>query len=170
MKVLKKSNLFIFLFLLFTIFVTSNRVEALTINSTYADVVSTSTQVTNLINYAMSYDDFIDSDYVIFTDVQNSYYIVWSKDLSFNNNIVTGTNIKYIHYYRNSSNVYTYVYGTDSSFSLRSSYVNTSSLNNYGFTSSLFEEYKKSNMDQYFSILVTAFIFVIMLSSLRRLS
>lgn len=143
--------------------------SALTFNSTYSDTVSTSSQSINLINYAMSYDDFLDSDYVIFTDSQNSYYIVWSKNMKVNNGIVTASNIKYIHYYRSSNyNSYSYVYGSDSSFTLHSSFVDTSSLANYGFKSSTYDEYKYSYYNKHFFILILAFIFVITLNCLRR--
>lgn len=165
------NKLYFLILLILTILVSP--VSALEIDSTYGDVTSTSTQANNLINYAMSYESFKDSNYVIFNDVQYSYYIVWSDDLNLNsNNIVTATNIEYVHYYRDStsgySSNYVYDYGTDSSFTLSSSYVNTSNLPNYGFKSVLHSEYINFELEKNFLIMMLAFIFVIMVKNLRR--
>lgn len=167
---MKNKSIILFILLLFVVITHTNKVNALTFNSTYSDVVSTSSQANNLINYAMSYDSFIRSDYVIFSDQQYSYYIVWSEDLKFENDIVSGTSIEYIRYYRSgtTSYEYAYTYGTDTTFSLTSSNVNTSSLEEYGFKSVLYSEYKSYDLNSEFMIIIVAVIFVIMIKSLRR--
>lgn len=104
--------------------------SALTVNSTYSDVTSTSTQAVNLVNFAMSYEDFVTSDYVVFCNEQNSYYIVWG-DLSYNDSSVSGSDVQYLRYYRAGSGTsyqYTYQYGTDSSFKLTPSHMCTSNI------------------------------------------
>lgn len=167
---MKNKNFVLFILLLFVLITHSNKVNALTFSSSYTDVTPTSSQANNLINYAMSYDSFIHSDYIIFCDQQYSYYIVWSDDLKLQNGLVTGSNIEYIRYYRSSSTSYDYVYtyGTDSTFSLTSSNVNTSSLEEYGFKSVLYSEYKYYDYNLQFLIIIVAIIFVIMIKSLRR--
>lgn len=164
---MKKAS-FIFIFII-SIFFTIN-VNALTINSTYRDVTPTSSQSTNLLSLAQNYDSFKESEFVIFSDSQYSYYIVWSKDLSLSNGTVKGTNIEYIHYHRNDDYTYTYDYGTDSTFSLTSSYLETSSIDGYGFVSLSDMEYDyyikyddNSTMYEQFSIVLVALIFGIFL-------
>lgn len=139
-------------------------------NSTYQDVSSTSSQAVNLLNYAISFDSFRGADYVIFCDEQYSYYIVWG-DLAYEEDAVEGSNINYIHYYRDTSSGYnSYVYDTGAAetFSLVSEHVNTSSLAEYGFKSILHEEYKVYGDVLLFLTLITSFFFVIMLTNLRR--
>lgn len=137
---------------------------------TYTDVASTSSNATNLINYAMAYDDFIYSDYVIYSDVNYSYYIVWSDELEHNNGTVTGKDIQYIHYYRTGSTgsySYVYDYGTDSDFKLTVSHMCTSNIPGFGFHSSVFNEYYSRYVFEFFLILLASFSFVIAIISLR---
>lgn len=145
-------------------------VSALNVNDTYSDVASTSSQANNLINYAMSYDDFLNSDFVIFCNAQNSYYIVWSDELVYDGSIVKGTDIQYIRYYRSGTtgnNAYVYDYGVDSSFNLRSTYVCTSNIKDFGFRSAVFEDYYHQHIIKSFCILIASFLFVMFISALR---
>lgn len=134
--------------------------SALTISSTYADLTSTSSQVTNLINYANNYDTFIDSKYVCFRSAQNDYYIVWGS-LELNGNRVQSVgSVEYIRYYRpNNTGDWIYDYGTDSSFSLTSSYINTSNIDSYGFSSSVFSAYYNEHVLRYLLLFILALVF-----------
>ena len=129
-------SIFIFLFL-----INIKSANALTINSTYRDVSPSSSQSSNLLALAQNYDTFKESDFVIFSDSQYSYYIVWSKDLSLSNGTVKGSNIEYIRYLRDNNYDYSYTYGKDSSFNLNSTHLDTSSINGYGFVSLANMEY-----------------------------
>lgn len=143
---------------------------ALTVNSTYSDVSSTSTQAINLVNFAMSYDDFISSEYVVFCNEQNSYYIVWG-DLSYNGSSVSGSDIQYLRYYRTGSGTsyqYTYEYGTDNSFNLTPSHMCTSNIRNFGFSSSTYQEFKYYYEFNCFIVFIGSILFVILISQLRR--
>jgi len=60
-----------------TFFMLHSNSLALDISGTYDDMESTSSQAENLIDYASSYESFMDSDFVVFHDSQYSYYIVW---------------------------------------------------------------------------------------------
>lgn len=158
-------SIFIFVFL-----INIKSVNALTINSTYRDVSPSSSQASNLLALAQNYDTFKESDFVIFSDSQYSYYIVWSNDLSLSNGTVKGSNIEYIHYYRENNYNYSYSYGKDSSFTLNSSYLVTSSIDGYGFVSlSNMQYYHYLNYDinsakyEHFLILGLALIFGIFL-------
>lgn len=143
--------------------------SALSVAGTYSDVASTASQANNLINYAMSYDSFIDSDFVIFCDQQYSYYIVWSDELTVDGSAVSGSDIEYIHYYRQSvtGSQYTYVYGTDSIFNLFSDNICTSNLPEFGFSSSVFAQYEYQHHITLLFILIASFGFVITIKLLR---
>lgn len=144
--------------------------SALTVSDTYSDVTSTSSQAVNLVNYAANYESFIDSDFVIFCDSQNSYYIVWG-DLECDGDIVTGEDIEYIHYFRSGSSgasYYSYVYGTDVVFTLMSTdYVCTSNLSEFGFKSAVYSEYELFDDLDKFLVYMTAFLFIITIIKLR---
>lgn len=143
--------------------------NALTVGSTYRDMVPSNSITQNLVLLAENYDSFRDSKFVVFSDSTDSYYIVWSKDLVNSNNVISGSKVEYLRYYRNSSyNSYQYSYGIDSSFSLSSSYYNTSNIDGYGFRSSVAEEldfyyYFKMSM-----ILLVGFVFIIAVTSMKR--
>lgn len=146
----------------------SFNVSALTVSDTYSDVSSTSSQAVNLVNYAANYDSFINSDFVVFCDVQYSYYIVWGE-LELKDGIVSGTDIEYIHYYRTDSyNSYTYEYGTDVSFALNSDKLCTSNIENYGFRSAVYEEFKLWEILNSLLIFIVGMLFVIMVLRLLR--
>lgn len=142
--------------------------SALSYSSTYSDLTSTSSQVTNLINYAMNYDSFISSDYVCFRSNQYEYVIVWG-DLDLNGLTVRSEgSVEYIRYYRTSTlNEYNYDYGTDSSFSLSSSHINTSNIDSYGFSSSVHNQYYHEYIIRGLLILIVAFVFCKFLLSSR---
>lgn len=141
---------------------------ALTVSDTYSDVSSTSSQAVNLVNYAANYDSFIDSDFVVFCDVQNSYYIVWGE-LELSDGIVSGTDIEYIRYYRTDNyNSYTYQYGTDISFALNADNLCTSNIENYGFRSSAYDSFKLNDNVNKALVFIVAFLFVLMILRLRR--
>lgn len=141
--------------------------SALTVSDTYSDVASTSSQANNLINLAASYDDFIESKYVVFCDVQYSYYIVWG-DLQVENGIVSGADIQYIRYYRTgTTSSYTYEYGTDVSFGLNPDHICTSNLSEFGFKSAVYSEYELFDDIEKFLVFMTAFLFIITIIKLR---
>lgn len=135
-------------------------------------VTSTSSQAINLINYAMSFDSFHGSDYVIFNDSEYSYYIVWGK-LDNVNGQVTGENVEYIHYYRTSTSGYStnYLYeaGADRSFvlSLSSEYVATSNVSEVGFVSQQVVQNDFTSDIVWLLTFGVAFLFVIMAKQLR---
>lgn len=165
---MKKRILFVIL-IVFVVSLMSLPVSALS-SITYTDVASTSSNATNLINYAMAYDDFIYSDYVIYSDVNYSYYIVWSDELEHNNGTVTGQDIQYVHYYRTGSTgsySYVYDYGTDSDFKLNVSHICTSNIPEFGFHSSVFADYYNRYVVRYILILICSFGFVSMIILMR---
>lgn len=163
---MKKCSIFVFVMLLVALM--SFNVSALTVSDTYSDVSSTSSQAVNLVNYAANYDSFIDSEFVVFCDVQYSYYIVWG-DLELSDGIVSGTDVEYIHYYRTDSyNSYTYEYGTDVSFALNADNLCTSNIENYGFRSSAYETFKFNDNVNKSLVFILGFLFVIMILKLRR--
>lgn len=165
---MKKFIVFLMLLVLSLSILTFNT-SALTVSDTYSDVASTSTNSNNLINMAIKYKSFNESKFVIFCDQQNSYYIVWSKDLSYNGSKVTGTNIEYVRYYRTgtTSSTYVYDYGTDISFSLTADNLCTSNLENFGMASATYEQYKSDAEKLGLLILIGSFLFVMMLIGLR---
>lgn len=142
--------------------------SALTVSDTYSDVASTSSQAVNLVNYAANFESFIDSEFVIFCDSQNSYYIVWG-DLENNNGIISGSDVEYIHYYRTDNyNSYTYQYGTEVSFGLNPDNLCTSNIENFGFRSSAYETFRLNDNVNKSLMFILAFLFVIMILRLRR--
>ena len=166
---MKKLTTFLFIFCL-CISCLTFRSAALSVNSTYSDVTSTSTQAVNLVNFAMSYDSFVASDYVVFCNEQNSYYIVWG-DLKYDGSTVTGSDIEYLRYYRAGSTgsyAYTYEYGTDNSFSLTPSHMCTSNIKNFGFASSTYQEYKHYYDYSCFIVFAGSILFVILIQQLRK--
>ena len=143
--------------------------SALTVNDTYSDVVSTSTQANNLLNMAIKYKSFSDSEFVIFCDQQYSYYIVWG-DLVYSDGTVTGNNIEYIRYYRTGSGTsyeYTYSHGSDTSFRLSSSNVCTSNIDDFGMRSATYDEYMSNVESIGLLVLIGSFLFVMTLIGLR---
>ena len=165
-KILK----YFFFFILAIFFVNNRSVNALSISSTYRDVPPNNSNATNLLSLAQNYDSFKDSKFVIFSDSSDSYYIVWSDNLKLSNDAVVGDKIEYLRYYRYSSGYnYQYVYGTDTSFRLApSSYHSTSNIDGYGFLSLDNKQFVFYYYSKYFLILITAFLFIVAVTSLKR--
>lgn len=140
--------------------------------SLHDNLVSTSTQVSNLLNFAMGYNSFRNSEYVVFTDADYSYYIVWG-DLVKEDNTVVGSDVEYCHYYRVSTSgynsVYSYEYGTDTDFTLNlgSDYYCTSNISEVGFVNSSALEYEVYDNVLNFLVLAVAMLFAIMVKILR---
>lgn len=162
-------NKYILLLLLGIFFFPNFNAHALSFSSTYRDMPPSSSNTQNLLSLAQNYSDFNKSKFVVFSDSVYSYYIVWSKDLKYSNSVVTGTNIKYIRYYRTDNySDYRYLPGTDTNFSLSSSYNNTSSIPGYGFVSQSQNEFLHFFYSEKFLILICGFTFVIAITSLKR--
>jgi len=162
-------NIYIFIISIFTFLVFNSNVNALTINSTYRDMPPSNSTTSNLLALAQNYDSFHNSDFVVFSDAQWSYYIVWGNDIKLENNRLIGSKIEYLRYYRTSTNSdYQYQYGTDTSFSLTSYYHNTSSIDGYGFVSMTDLQYKNYELIEQFLILITGFMFILVLTNLKR--
>ncbi len=154
-------------FVVITVFLFTVSASALS-GTSYSDLPSTSSQVNNLINYAMSYDDFINSDYVCYRDEANSYYLVWSDEMTLSNSKVTAEDIKYVRYYRPSNtSTWQYYYGEDDTFSLTSAYLVTSNIKGFGTVSELFETYYYQRNLTILFIVITAFVLVIAFVSLK---
>lgn len=136
-------------------------------------VTSSSSQAVNLLNYAMTFDSFKFSEYVIFNDSDYSYYIVWGDLKNENGKVTSSGAVDYIRYYRISSSGYnnTYVYdvGSDGSFdlSLSEEYICTSNVPGAGFRSQVGEEYEFYNSASMFLIFAVAMLFAIMIKSFR---
>ena len=144
--------------------------SALTFNSTYSDVVQSSTQSNNLIALAMNYDSFLRSEYVVFCPNNYQYYIVWG-DLSASSDMVTSSGaIEYISYIRGSdyTSSYVYDYGTSNSFSLNSSNVCTSNIQSFGMKSSLYDDFFSNHISIQFYIFGLATLIVILLFKIRK--
>ena len=146
----------------------------MTVSSLYGTVTSTSTQAVNLLNYAMSFDSFAGSEYVIFNDSEYSYYIVWGDLVYEDGGISSKGEVEYIHYYRTSSSGYTgtYLYecGNDSSLvlSLSDEYICTSNVAGVGFVSQVGEQYEFYNTATMLLVFAVAAIFAIMIKVFRR--
>lgn len=145
-------------------------VNAFALNtSTYADVASTSTNSQNLINYAINYKSFKDSDFVVFQSAQYSYYIVWG-DLKYNGASVSSDKVEYIQYYRQGSGydyVYQYSYGADDAFTLSVNNVVVSNVEGLGMSSNLYRDYDYYRSYELNTILFGGALLVIMILTFR---
>lgn len=158
-----------FILSIFIFFIFEFNVSALTINSTYRDMPPSNSTTSNLLSLAQNYDSFRNSKFVIFSDSQYSYYIVWGKDIKLENNRLVGSKIEYLRYYRiNSSYDYQYTYGIDTTFNLTSSYFNTSNIDGYGFVSMNNLEYRYYYDQKNNFILLIAFAFLIAVTCMKR--
>ena len=140
-------------------------------NFTYADLVGTSSQAVNLLNYAMNFDSFRDSDFVIFNDEQYSYYIVWGKDFTYTSSTVVGSDVEYVRYYRSGSTgsyQYYYTKGSENSFSLTYDNLVTSNLNEVGVVSPTYETYEYQYNTTLLFILAISLLFGMMLRGFRK--
>ena len=144
--------------------------SALSFGSTYSDVVQSSTQSNNLIAFALNYDSFLRSDYVVFCPNQYQYYIVWG-DLSASSDMVTSSGaVEYISYIRGSdyNSSYVYNYGTSNTFSLNSTNVCTSNIKSFGMKSEFYNNFSDSFNFKNFFIILLAFVFILLLFNVRR--
>lgn len=154
-------------FVVITVFLFTVSASALSATS-YSDLPSTSSQATNLITYAMSFDDFITSDYVCFRDSQYSYYCVWSDEITWSGSTISADNIKYVRYFRNNTyDEWQYGYGIDTSFTFSTAYLVTSNVPGLGSTSSVFETYYFQHNFMILGIVFTGFLLVIAFTSLK---
>lgn len=143
----------------------------LVVTDTYQDVVSTSSQATNLLNAAMNYKSFAESDYVIFSDVQYSYYIVWGDLVYDGLTVASRSDVELIHYNRSSgvgSYSYSYTYSTEDFFSLRPSHFCTSNIPDFGFAQTPYQQYKFYYDFSIFLVFLGSVLFVILISHLRK--
>lgn len=148
-------------------------VNALAFNgSTYGDMASSSTTTQNLLNFAMNFDSFKNSDYVIFQNAQYSYYIVWG-DLTYNDTSVTANQINYVQYYREGSGydyIYNYAYGTDNAFNLNVGNVVISNIEGLGMSSNLYRDYEYYQKTDLYVILFGGALLVIMILTFRSVA
>lgn len=135
--------------------------------SLYGTTQPSSSNVTNLINYALSYDNFKGADFIVFNDAANSYYIVWSDSLSKNGDTVASDGeVNYIHYYRSGdtyNSTYLYDSGTFDTFllNLSSQYITTTSVPDVGFATDLVNQYRYYESGTNFLMLILAIVFAI---------
>lgn len=145
-------------------------VNAFALNtSTYADISSTATNTQNLINYAINYDSFKDTEYVVFQSAQYSYYIVWG-DFEYNGTSVTSDKVEYIQYYREGSGydyVYQYSYGANEVFALSVNNVVVSNVEGLGMSSNLYRDYEYYRSFDLNTILFGGALLVIMILTFR---
>lgn len=148
-------------------------VNALALNtSTYADIASSSSNAQNLLNFAMNFDSFKNSDYVIFQNAQYSYYIVWG-DLTYNDTYVSANKINYVQYYREGSGydyLYNYAYGTDNTFRLNVGNVVISNIEGLGMSSNLYRDYEYYQKTDLYVILFGGALLVIMILTFRSVA
>lgn len=139
-------------------------------NSTYTDLSSTSSQASNLLSYAMNFDNFLYSDFVIYQSAQYSYFIVWADKLTYENGVVTSEgSIQYVSYVRaDSSYNYNWQYGESADFTLSVNHMTISNVDGLGFKSSLFNEYIFFDNFKNFSIFGLAALLVVAVCSLRK--
>lgn len=142
--------------------------SAISFSSTYSDLGYNNSTANNLITYAMNYDSFLNSDFVIFRSSVYEYYIVWGH-LRLSGSSVTSTGqVEYIRYYRDSSGDYHFEYLTDTDFLLNSDNVNISNIDGYGFKSPIFSTFKYESDVLILLTFSLGFIFLIALCRLRR--
>lgn len=154
-------------FVLITLFLFTVSSFALSATS-YGDLPSTSSQAINLLNYAMSFDDFMYSDYVCFRDSQYSYYLVWSADITWSGSTISADDIKYVRYFRNSNyDEWQYGYGTDTSFTFSTAYLVTSNIQGLGSTSAVYETYKTQSNLIGLIVAIGSFAFALMLIKMK---
>lgn len=135
--------------------------------SLYGSTAPSSSNVTNLINYALSFDSFRGSDFVVFNDAAYSYYIVWSPELQKSGDtVICDSEVYYIHYYRDGdsySSSYFYESGTFDTFHLNLSpqYITTSSVPEVGFATDIVNQYRYYDSGTFFFIILVALVFAI---------
>lgn len=139
-------------------------------HDTYSDVAQSSTQAANLLSLASNYDDFIRSDFIIYSPAQYQYFIVWGEDVYSNGeSIVSDKPIQYISYTRTDNyNTYEYNYGQAQNFSLDIYNIVTSNIHGVGMRSVVFEDFYSQHIIKQFLIFGLAVLFVILLLKFRK--
>lgn len=139
-------------------------------HGTYSDVSQNSTQAVNLLALASNCDDFIRSDFIIYSPAQYQYYIVWGEDIYSNGErIVSDKPIQYISYIRTDNySTYEYSYGEADNFSLNIYNIVTSNINGIGMRSVTFEDFYSQHIIKQFLIFGLAVLFVMLLLKFRK--
>lgn len=164
---MNKKYFYSIVFSIITVFLFSISSFALS-GTSYGDLTSTSSQAVNLINYAMSFDDFINSEWVCYRDDTNSYYLVWSDEMIWQGSTVSASDVKYVRYWReNNQASWKYGYGTDNNFTFSTAYLCTSNVPGLGSISEVFESYYYQHNFLVLGVLFTSFILVIAFVSLK---
>lgn len=144
--------------------------SALSFDSTYSDVVQSSSQANNLIALALNYPSFLRSDYIVFCPNQYQYYIVWG-DLSVSaGNVTSSGSVEYISYIRGSDYISNYVYHYDvsDSFSLYAPDVCTSNIDNFGMKSQFYDGFFTNYITVQFFVFGLGVLLVILFLKLRK--
>lgn len=146
----------------------------MTFSSLAGTVTGTSSQAVNLINYALTFDSFPGSEFIIFNDSDYSYYIVWGDLKREGERVISSGEVEYVHYYRTSSsgysNYYTYEVGRDVSFvvNLSTEYICTTSIEGSGFVSSTYVQHEFYHNAGILFIFAVSMLFAMMIKSFRR--
>lgn len=146
----------------------------MTIASLAGTVTGTSSQAVNLLNYALTFDTFKDSEFIIFNDSDYSYYIVWGDLINDDGKIVSSGSVDYIRYFRTNvsgyTSTYSYEVGKDDSFVLNLSdeYICTTSVAESGFVSSTYVQHEFYRNAGILFVFAVSMIFAIMLKMFRR--
>lgn len=160
-------KLLCFVFVVITVFLFTVSASALS-GSSYSDLPSISSQVTALVNYAMSFDDFVYSEWVCYRSDNNTYYLVWADEMTWSGSTVSANNVKYVTYYRESNTMsWRYGYGSDSKFTFSTAYLVTTNIHGLGSMSDTFETYYFQRNFMLLGILFTGFLLVIAFTSLK---
>ena len=144
--------------------------SALSFNSTYTDVVQSSTQANNLLALALNYPSFFRSDYVIFCPNQYQYYIVWGELTVSAGYVTSSEQIEYISYIRSTdyNSQYVYHYDVSDSFSLYAPDVCTSNIDNFGMKSQFSDGFFANYIHIEFCVLGLAVLIIILFIKLRK--
>lgn len=137
-------------------------------HSTYSDLAQNNSTVQNLLSFAMNYDTFSESKFVVYTSAQNTYFIVWGDLNYLQNKIISNSEIHYIEYSRDSDLQYTYKTSVSDNFTLAVNDVVVTNIDGVGMNSQIYEEFKYRENFSNFSIIVLVFLFVILLFKIRK--
>lgn len=138
--------------------------------NTYADLNQSSSTAQNLLALAMNHDSFSNSDYVISQTGTYSYSIFWSKSLDYSSDVVSGTDVHEIRYYRTGDygSSYQYINVEHSTFSLTVFDIVVSNIDSCGMVS---HQYEESESDYFILVLIViavAFLFALWLIQNRK--
>lgn len=138
--------------------------------STYSDLNQSSSTAQNLLALAMNHDTFSNSDYVITQTGTYSYSIFWGKSLDFSSDVVSGTDVHEIRYYRTGDygSSYQYINVEHSNFSLTVSDIVVSNIDSCGMLSHQFEESESDYFIVLLIVIAIAFLFGLWLLQNRK--